>query len=350
VKLDKHAFSIYQLTFKIAYVIILLFALGCAVYVYFYPSGNWFQEAIFFAVVAVSTYVAVWINLGTTWAVRNKMFRQISIQKISNSIAVNGLRVFFGMFKMGTLGLVLGTFLGSLLSIGVFVQTYFSEKKKYNQVNHAKQFRVLSKQHRDFPMLNLPHAMLDMGVELLIAACILFYFGKEMFGYYSFAYLMLRVPLMLIGQSVGQFYFNQISTMHNQQQPLLGITHKTVKVLFLVGLIPFALLGFWGEELFELIFGTAWKYAGQIASILAISLFLNFIVSPISTLCMVLSKQKFALIIGIVSACFQLFIFGLIPMLLPKIDFQWLLIFNAGFLSTLYVIVYFFYILFAKKH
>ena len=56
-----------------------------------------------------------------------------------------------------------------------------------------------------------------------------------------------------------------------------------------------------GEDIFSFIFGVEWSQAGRYAAILAPWLFMNFIVSPLSMLPIVLERQKTFFIISLLS-------------------------------------------------
>lgn len=210
--------------------------------------------------------------------------------------------------------------------------------------------RILAKNYKSYPTVYLPHVLLDLGVDLALAAFIVEFYGKGTFGSYSYAYLMLKLPLSLFGQSLGQVFFSKSSELVHKKQSVYPLTLKTLRTLFYISIIPFTVLFFFGSDLFGFVFGEKWREAGRIAEILSPALMLNFIVSPISSLSLVLSKQKMMFGFGIIVALFQLFNFGVLPVLLnifgkfhltdPGFDsFHWILSFNAILLSLIYLII-----------
>ncbi len=357
-KQDSHAFSLYRLSFRIS--LIVLTAVFLVGMIYFMLKPYSLSNYIFLLVSVLSAYVSVWINLGTNWSVRKKLFKQISIQRMVNSVSVSGFRLIFGVFNWGPFGLIFGTLLGSFLSIFAFVKTFLSNKKSYSSTADLKRMRVLAKNYKSYPTVYLPHVLLDLAVDLILATCIVAFYGKGTFGSYSYAYLMLKLPLSLFGQSLGQVFFNKSSELVNQKQSVYPLTSKTLRTLFYLSIIPFTLLFFFGSELFGFVFGERWTEAGRISEILAPALMLNFIVSPISSLSLVLSKQKLMFGFGLVVAFFQLFNFGVLPVLLKVLDkfhftdagfdaFHWILGFNSILLSIVYVIIIVLFLRMTKK-
>ena len=357
-KQDNHAFSLYRLSFRISLIVLTaVFLVGLT---YFMLKPYNFSNYIFLLVSVLSAYVSVWINLGTSWSVRKKLFKQISIQRMVNSVSVNSLRLLFGALNWGAFGLIFGTLLGSFLSIFAFVKTFLSTKKRHASTADLRRMRILAKDYKSYPTIYLPHVLLDLGVDLALAALIVEFYGKGTFGSFSYAYLMLKLPLSLFGQSLGQVFFNKSSELVNQKQSVYPLTLKTLRTLFYLSLVPFTLLFFFGSELFGFVFGERWTEAGRIAEILAPALMLNFIVSPISSLSLVLSKQKLLFGFGMIVAFFQLFNFGVLPILLNLLDkfrfidtgfdpFHWILGFNSVLLSVIYVVIIFLFLRLTKK-
>ena len=72
--------------------------------------------------------------------------------------------------------------------------------------------------------------------------------------------------------------------------------------LFLFSLVPFGLLFFTGEELFAFVFGENWRQAGEFSQIMAPWLMLNFVVSPITQLPIVVNKLKSFFWIGLMGS------------------------------------------------
>jgi O-antigen/teichoic acid export membrane protein len=357
-KQDNHAFSLYRLSFRISLLSLSTILVVGFLYYLFKPFD--LSNYVFLIMVILSSYIMVWINLGTSWSVRKKLFHQISIQRVVNALSVNGLRLFFGLIHLGSFGLILGSLLGSFASIFVFIRTFLTEKKVFYPTKNIKRFRILAKEYKSFPLINLPHTLLDLGVDLIIATLIVIYYGKDVFGSYSHAYMMLKLPLIFFGQSIGQVFFNRCSEMINNQQDIYPLVKKTIRTLFLIALVPFTILFFYGTPIFVFVFGDQWAESGRIAEILAPALLLNFLVSPISTIALVLSKQKVMFGVGILVAFLQLFCFGLLPLLISivhKLRFlpdmfsslESVLIINTVFLMIVYAIVILVYLKFARQ-
>ncbi|MEA1876778.1 MAG: hypothetical protein U9N86_07925, partial [Bacteroidota bacterium] len=87
-----------------------------------------------------------------------------------------------------------------------------------------------------------------------------------------------------------------------QAIPIMPLLMSTVGKLSAIIIVPLLVTFFWGEEIFELIFGESWLMAGRIASIMVPFYFMRFIASPISTIFSVMRKQYLGLIWQIIYA------------------------------------------------
>ena len=97
---------------------------------------------------------------------------------------------------------------------------------------------------------------------------------------------------MLAGLAIGQVFFQRCAEMVNNGRNIVPLLSKAVFGLVLISIVPFGLLFFYGEELFGLVFAEKWQTAGTYAQIMAIWLMANFWISPISSIPVILHRQK----------------------------------------------------------
>lgn len=349
-KQELHAFHLYRLSFRIALVVLTALAITGVLYVWLQPQKG--IDVWFLLLTIGSAYLSVWINLGTNWSVRVGAFKRISRQRMLQSLTSNGLKVLFGWFSWGSIGLILSMFIGALVSIFVFLTDFLHLRKKHKGYRVGKRMNVLSKQYSDYPLLNFPHVLLELGADLAIASLLMYYYGKDTFGYYGHAFAMLKLPLGVIGQSIGQVFMNRCSELVHSGKSVLPLLRKTMLTLLLLSIVPFTLLFFFGEPLFGFVFGKEWGISGQFATIMAPWIMLNFVLSPVSAITLVLNRQKEAFLIGLLNTVGQLVIFGILPWFLEILqkDFSFLLWISSGFLVIVHLLAGIMYFRFAGKH
>jgi O-antigen/teichoic acid export membrane protein len=310
-KNDGHSYLLYRISLLISMIVLGISSLILVSLVVtgVTPGFSWW----YLILIILGSAAIIVINIGTNWSVRTGTFSLISRQKISNSVFSNFLKWGFAYLSWGYFGLILATFIGYFISCFEFIFNFHELKKKFSKLKSRKKTWVLIKDHREFPLLNLPHILVDHGRDMLIAILILAYFSQSVYGSFSHSYTMLRIPSMLIGVSLSQVFYNQASKLYNEGKPLLQLMKKTVGMLFVLSVIPFTILFFFGKPIFVWIFGSNWGDAGRYSETMSLWLMINFVISPISALPLLLGKQKIAFVLGTISALIQVVPLWIIP-------------------------------------
>jgi len=91
-------------------------------------------------------------------------------------------------------------------------------------------------------------------------------------------------------------FFQKATELHNKKGSLGSVTHKVIKVLFLIGLIPCLVIAICAPQLFSFLFGKDWYIAGVYVRILMPFYLLRFVIVPVSTIFAVTENQKAALV------------------------------------------------------
>jgi O-antigen/teichoic acid export membrane protein len=288
-KLDQHSFRIYRFALRIT-MIVSAIALIALVYPIIFAHD--LSEVLFYLSIPFCIALTAFMNLGTNWAVRMKRFGIISYSKLTNSIVGNVFKVIFGALNTGYIGLILGTLIGLFVSVIFFFKDFKFSNTAYKIKSRSPRNFLLAKEYVDFPKVNLPHTMMDLGKDLTIALILWELYGQTEFGLFNHTYQMLRLPLVLIGTSIGQVFFQRCAEKINKGENVLSVAVASVRTLALLSLVPFAVVFFFGEDLFALVFGESWREAGVYAEIMTPWFMVNFITSPISSLPLILRKQR----------------------------------------------------------
>jgi len=296
----EHAFSLYRLLIQLILISFLI-----SLFIVVLMALFWSKEStttFILLMVPIGFAPLCLMNIGNNWGLRNGDFKEISKVRMLHSLSMNASNIFFGFLGLGYKGLILGYIVGVILPASWFSRKYHLLKLKFKDFALKKRYRVIGKTYQEFPKINLPHALMDISREMLIVFFILLYFDKTTLGSYDFSFKLLKLPLTIIGSAIGQVYFQKIALKKNNGESLFEITLKTMRNLFLFSLVPFGLLFFIGEELFAFVFGENWRQAGEFSQIMAPWLMLNFVVSPITQLPIVVNKLKSFFWIGLMGS------------------------------------------------
>ncbi len=324
VKGDAQSFRLYRFALRSTIIVTIVSLIVIIVPAALSKDVN---EALYYVLLPVALLFMAIYNIGTNWAIRHKMFRVISYTKVANNLSAGLLKIGLGWLKMGYIGLVIGTVAGLGLSTIWFVRDFFTAKKKYRIKSKSPGNYILAKEHKDYPLINLPHAAMDLGRDLLIAVLILELFSKADLGLYDYSYKMLRFPLVLAGMAIGQVFLQRCAEKVNNNEDIVPMITKAVKSLMVLSIIPFATVFFFGEEIFAFVFGEEWRGAGRFSEIMAPWFLVNFIASPISTLPLILNKQRVFFKLGMIGTTLMIGTMSIPP-----------LVYNASVETTLWIV------------
>lgn len=126
------------------------------------------------------------------------------------------------------------------------------------------------------------------------------YFTEKILGGFAFAYRYTRAPLSIITSAISQVFYEQASKLVVNNQDVRPLMFKIQKNLFSIGIVPFLIFFIFTPQIFAFIFSEEYRQAGEIVRYLLPWIFLNYLVSPISTITLILNKQKKALLITVI--------------------------------------------------
>lgn len=280
--------------------------------------GKWIEDAqgipnLYYYLLLIPVALVVSSNYQALnyWAVRNKNYKQLSVTKSTVSFTNSGYRLIVGALTSGhPIGLVssmiLSQFVGALILLKGNLKSFITFSKDRDKGDILK----IAKEYDDFPKVNTLHALLDAIREATIIYLIIHFFGDTTLGLYAFTVRIMKLPLGMIGTSIGQVFFQKAAEVVNQKKSVYEITLKTIKKLTIISLPIFILIGLLSDWAFEFVFGDKWSDAGFIAQIITPWMFFNFLNSPLSQIPLILKKQKEVFFISIIG--FVVSVLGLI--------------------------------------
>ena len=283
------AFRLYKFIFRIAFYIVLFSVVFVSIYAFFLKDSS---SLLFVLLIPLGIVLLLFYNIGTNWSIRQKLFKHISYSKITNTMSSGILKIVLGKLHFGYLGLIYSVLIGFFLSNFWYLKEYIKTNKRYKIKTKSPRNYLIAVKNKDFPLVNLPHTLMELGKDLLIALIIIELFTMSEFGSYAFTFRMLRIPLVLVGVSISQVFLQKCSENYNLGKDLKPILLKSVKTLTLISIVPFTIIFFYGQEIFIFVFSDTWSEAGEYAEIMAPWFMINLLSSPISSLPIVINKQK----------------------------------------------------------
>jgi len=230
------------------------------------------------------------------WTTRSKHFGQLSIARIGNTATTTGIQLGSGLFGHTTsLRLIAGNIFGSLVATSVLVPRVLRSNAGIFRHNLHKQ-DILSgiKRYYKFPFYDTWATLLNSISWQLPTFFLAAFFSPAAVGFYALGNRVLRLPMNLVGGSLGQVFYQQAAEA-NHQGILPVIVESMFSRLVSFGMFPILILTIIGRDLFTVVFGSQWAEAGTYTQILSIWTFFWFVSSPLSTLYYVIEKQDLLL-------------------------------------------------------
>jgi O-antigen/teichoic acid export membrane protein len=187
---------------------------------------------------------------------------------------------------------VVGTLLGIAASISILIKGRVKDLLRSFRLITWERIKDNAKKYHKFPKYTMIQGLMDTFQESLLLLVISALYGNAKLGMYTFTLALLQKPLQVIGASLGQVYFQDISKKFANEQEIYSDTIKLIKILLSVALLIYIPVVIFGPWIFDFFFGDNWWESGEIAQIMSLWLMLKLITSPISSIPNVTGHQR----------------------------------------------------------
>lgn len=278
--------------FALALIVSLLFCVVFSLVAPFLPVAEWAGSEELAGWVwmmpASIFFLAAFKTLGY-WLSRHKQYSLLSRLRVIQGGAVSAASVGLGLIWSGPGGLIVGALIGQVASTALGLRGCWATfQRKWPLSALLWQAR----RYRQYPLVSMPSALLDTLTQQLPVLCFARFYDTMAAGYFNLGVRVLSAPASIVSASIAQIYFQRISDcVRNNPGETLHEVVSTAKKLAALALLIFFPFFFFGEWIFGLVFGKVWILAGGYSEILVLSIFIKFIVSPLSTIFIVVEKH-----------------------------------------------------------
>lgn len=224
------------------------------------------------------------------WLGRNKQYMLFSKLRVTQGVLIATLSITLGyVLDEQAGGLVIAAMVAyvliGLISLGCAIRV--NPSKFY-----VPAIVALARKYRRYPIYSLPTALVDAFTLQLPTLCFARVYEASVLGQYGLAFRVLAAPISVISASVAQVFMQQVAAAinHHPEQVLQQVRRVFTK-LFLVGTVIFTPIMVFGAYAFEIVFGASWRDAGYYSQIMALSMWIKFIVSPLSGIFVVAQRH-----------------------------------------------------------
>ncbi|MCH7344410.1 oligosaccharide flippase family protein [Pelomonas sp. CA6] len=236
----------------------------------------------------------------TLWATRAQAVAAMAWARVLQYGGAALLQLLLGLAAFGAVGLVLGPVvagLGAALWLAAMTAPAGGWAALWRQPGAA--LREQAARHKDFPLLNTPHAFASALQDSLSMLLLAAWLGEASAGYWALALRYLKAPAGLVGGALSQTLYPRLAAA-TQPAQALSLVRRSMAALAAIALPLAALLMLFGPQLFAWVFGERWADAGALARALAPYIALHFVASPLAVTTMVWRAQAWALKLALV--------------------------------------------------
>lgn len=227
------------------------------------------------------------------WNTRTKSFTRLSISRVTSQIATTACTLGAGLAGYATGGTMITAGIGGqVVATSVLGGQIWSDNGRFILGNASWQKMWMGvKRYRRFPLISGWGALINTASWQLPILMLGVFFSPVVVGFYAFGFRLIQLPMSLIGGAISQVFF-QRGAVAKGNQDLAHTVESLFEKMLIIGVLPTLILTIVGADLFSFVFGASWHEAGVYTQMLAPWALLWFMSSPLSTVYVILEKQK----------------------------------------------------------
>lgn len=229
---------------------------------------------------------------------RNAHYQIMTRGRVYAALLLAIISLSWGIYLQSFWGLLLGSFIGMGAN---FIYLWHKSAGLRNRKEFGLK-EVLQYLHANirFPKYLVASSIIDRSGSQGYLILFTKLYGESVAGSLSLYNKVAGLPSVLIGSAIGDVFKRNASEKLREYGECKKLVLRTAGILLAMAIIPFIILLFYAPLLFEFIFGSEWRQAGEFASLLAPVFILGFVVSPISSLIYLGDNQKYDLYLQLV--------------------------------------------------
>ncbi len=307
---EKGMFSLIKLSFLLTVFLSLIVSIGYSIY---FCSSDRTQMTFVEVFLWILAFLLVtgFLNIVHSYNNRYRDYKLMATAGVMRELGKASTLVGFGIFHLGTVGLLISYLSSSLLGLWQQIKRLRNNISAIRKIS-VSDMKKMAKKHIRQPVYSVPASFANSFSYAVINIFVDILFGSVTLAYYSMSYRMLGIPLTLISGSTSKAYFEKAAREYEQTGSFYKTFIQTSLFLLVISVpmtIALMLLAPWA---FELFFGRGWGVSGEYVRYLAPMFGIRLVVSPLSPTMIICNKQQTDLgiqIMFVVTSCIA-YIFG----------------------------------------
>lgn len=258
------------------------------------PSG---LHPLFYSIVLfVLIFTQQQVNVCYNWLNKKKQYNILMKNPIINNVSVAVIAIPLGLMGFTKYGYYIGLVLGQVF-------TLFHMRRYLPRIFFDFKFRDhfdVIRSHLTYVKFQMPTYLVAQVKNQAPVFFIRSFFGVEILGYYSVCMRVLNIPVNLLASSIGKVYYQTAAEMKKKGQEVGDFTFRNIKRAMYVAIAPMVVIMSFGDIVCTLFLGNDYVITGNLSRIIVFMTFFQFLMMATQGITIVLEKQQYALISGIV--------------------------------------------------
>lgn len=236
------------------------------------------------------------------WLLREGAFRLVSLAQFGQALGRTVAQLLIGVTWGGWGGLPVGDSVGRSCGLARMLGRTYQEVSGHARPVSVRTLRDVARRYWKFPTYSLPSSLLDTIALWLPTPLLLHFFGAEATGFYTLASNLMAVPLLFVGNAIGDVFFSRVS-LYAREVPhrVKPFFLRTTLVLLAAGTPAIALIVVAAGKGLPLLLGREWAGIGPIPVALGVGALAQLVVSPVSRIVVVIQAQEMKLVYDVSS-------------------------------------------------
>lgn len=297
-KSEREFYNLFVSLLIIVALFLLLFASVLFLFIEHIVPFEFVHEADqqwYYVLLILGSSTFAFVQILPRWNVWRNQFRIGSGINVVVQAGARSMSLAIGFFFNGyRFGLIIGDVLGKAIGLGL--NFWINVRKEFYQMVQLVRGRYIwgvLRMHKNYPRYILSAGYLGTLTQHIPLLIFSFYFSADLLGSYALAAGLLAMPGTLVAQPLASVFVKKATELQGTDESRVSFfVKRLVLLLFVPGVLLFAVIVAFAPYLFIWGLGEKWATAGTYASVLAIYGTVELICLSIQNILQVLKKQK----------------------------------------------------------
>lgn len=288
--------KLFSVITTISFIISLIVGVGYFVIKSVTPDPSGLHPLFYSIVLFVLIFTQQQVNICYNWLNKKKQYNILMKNPIINNVSVAVIAIPLGLMGFTKYGYYIGLVLGQVF-------TLFHMRRYLPRIFFDFKFRDhfdVIRSHLTYVKFQMPTYLVAQVKNQAPVFFIRSFFGVEILGYYSVCIRVLNIPVNLLASSIGKVYYQTAAEMKKKGQEVGDFTFRNMKRAMYVAIAPMVVIMSFGDIVCTLFLGNDYVITGNLSRIIVFMTFFQFLMMATQGITIVLEKQQYALISGIV--------------------------------------------------